>query len=327
MKNLIKSIFSFRVIALLAIVGIAALAIYTNLGRTNTSTVNEPTEDSAKSQPKVQQVKRQPLTDPQNIFYLGDQQQSGCLVCHGDRRLTKIVDGKPKSFYVDINDLKASPHKNVACTSCHKDFGNSNHVTKSPDWKEAASLACIRCHEHNNQYIDYSKSIHGQLALQAKLGKDGIKAPACGDCHAGHNIKKLKDNPEGKAELRASAQKVCGDCHDDYWKSYDDYYHGKAFKSGATDAPTCWDCHGYHGVQPKKVAESMISEANLARTCDKCHAGSTSYFTEYAKLIHGTQDARDSNFVLSRVQKAFGAISGAINGLLGGSGGESGESE
>ncbi|MCL5292519.1 MAG: NapC/NirT family cytochrome c [Actinobacteria bacterium] len=330
MKDLIKGVFTFRVIALIAVVAVVGLIAYAALGGGGRISIKGTVgpkgsaEVAQKTQkPLAPQAPPAPLTDPQNIFYLGDQQQSGCLVCHGDTKLTKIVDGKPKSFYVDVNDLKASPHKNVACTSCHKDFGPTSHVQKSTDWKEAASLACIRCHEHNNQYIDYSKGIHGQLALQAKAGKGGVKAPACGDCHSGHIIKKLKGNPEGKAQLRANAQKVCGDCHDDYWQSYDDYYHGRALKSGATDAPTCWDCHGYHGVQPKASADSLISEANLPRTCDKCHAGSSTAFVEYAKMIHNMKGVRESNPVYSNLQKVLGTINGAISGLFGKSGGES----
>ncbi|MCL4499857.1 MAG: NapC/NirT family cytochrome c [Chloroflexi bacterium] len=327
MKAVLKTILSFRVIALialLAVVGYVASAALSKGKKADTGGAGVETvaQTNAAKAPAPQPA---PPTDPQNIFFLGDQQQSGCLVCHGDTKLTKIVNGKPKSFYVNVNDLKSSPHKDVACTSCHKDFGNTNHVQKSDDWKQAASLACIRCHQHNKQYIDYSKGIHGQLALQGKVGKNGVRPPACGDCHSGHDIRKLKDNPEGRAALRANSQKICGDCHQDYWNSYSDYYHGRAFKSGASSAPTCWDCHGYHGVQPKSSSDSMVSADNLPRTCDKCHVGSSPDLVDYAKMIHGAQNVRESNIVYSNLQKAFGKVSGAISGLLGRFGGDNGE--
>ncbi|MHB0976195.1 MAG: hypothetical protein ACYC1U_03255 [Candidatus Aquicultorales bacterium] len=321
MKNVIKSIFSFRIIALFALLAIVALAAYAALNNggdilRDDQASTASTSAQTTSSKKIIATPTAP-TDPQNIFFLGDQQQSGCLVCHGDRKLTKIVDGRPKSFYVNVNDLKASPHKNVACTSCHKDFGNTNHTVKSADWKIAASLACIRCHDHNKQYIDYSKGIHGQLSLQGKAGKGGLQAPACGDCHSGHKIKQLKDNPQGKEALRAESQKVCGDCHDDYWKSYDDYYHGKALKSGAKDAPTCWDCHGYHEVQKKDNPASMVTKANLPRTCDKCHADSSPEFIEYAKLIHGMNKEKDENLAYSLIQTVFGKVGDVFGGLFG----------
>ncbi len=326
MKRLLKSIFTFRVLALAALLAVVALAVYTALGGVREAGRSNAVAPASQREAAVK-VQAQRQTDPQNIFFLGDQKQSGCLVCHGDPKLTKVVDGKPKSFYVDINDLKAGPHKDIACTACHKDFGPSSHVQKSSDWKEQASLACIRCHEHNPQYIDYSKGIHGQLALQSMLGKGGLKPPMCGDCHKGHKIKKLKGNPEGKAGLRADAQMICGDCHGDYWKSYDDYYHGRAFKTGASDAPSCWDCHGYHTVLPKRSADSMVSESNLPRTCDKCHSGSTPEFVDYAKMIHGTARVRDANIVYSNLQKVLSEISAIIGGRAEKAGEGTGESK
>ena len=36
--------------------------------------------------------------------------------------------------------------------------------------------------------------------------------------------------------LSKAVPALCADCHPDYWDNYNDYYHGAAYKRGATDA-------------------------------------------------------------------------------------------
>ena len=86
---------------------------------------------------------------------------------------------------------------------------------------------------------------------------------------------------------------MCARCHPDEYESYDDYYHGAAYKRGATDAPACWDCHGAHDVLPTSDPNSLMSEQNRADTCGQegCHQGSdlenNPAFAEAAsELIH-----------------------------------------
>lgn len=248
-----------------------------------------PTEKKTPEQAKqtVDAAAREPT------LALGTRAQFGCLVCHSDRNAIGVIDGKAKSIFVDEAQFRNSPHESLSCLSCHLDFSYS-HPVEVANYKKTAGLSCTRCHTHNKQTLVYRSSIHGRLALS----DDPKGGATCGDCHGGHNIRSLKKDSVYRASFRASAEKVCGKCHSKYYDSYNDYYHGRAYKREAADAPTCWDCHDSHDVFPKKENRSSVSAVNLAKTCGRCHKGSTKKFTEYALLVHGRKQVEETNFVL-----------------------------
>lgn len=225
-------------------------------------------------------------------FTIGIPGKTGCLVCHGDPKLTQIKS--KESLYISESEMLASVHKDVPCTKCHTDFDSNrasqSHLGLKTDSSKVAGLACKNCHEHASQLKVYDTSVHGRKAL----GGD-MKAPTCADCHGSHAIKSLKKDKAYKQEFRANAEQVCGRCHQKYYDSYNDYYHGRAYKMKAADAPTCWDCHGAHDILPAKNTESKVAASNLATTCGKCHVDSRAGFTKYAKLIHGRQTVVDKN--------------------------------
>lgn len=229
-----------------------------------------------------------PVKKLPDVFYLGMPGRSGCYVCHGNQLLIKNIGGKMISFYIDKNSMDVSPHKNVACTACHRDFTAKNHRPTPKNWKVVASLSCIRCHKHKKQYGEYIKSIHGQRALR------GQKGATCGDCHDVHNIKTLKDK-KFRVAFQLSSKEVCGKCHLNRYNNYDDYYHGRAYRRMAPDAPACWECHGSHKILPTKEPNSMVNPKNLPKTCEKCHPGSTKNFCGYASAIHGTEKLKSEN--------------------------------
>ena len=83
-----------------------------------------------------------------------------------------------------------------------------------------------------------------------------------------------------------------GTCHahDNAYATYNDYYHGAAYKLGALDAPACWTCHGAHNTLALKDPKSMTSPEVLPRTCATagCHEGASEQFVEDNRtLIHG----------------------------------------
>jgi hypothetical protein len=321
-ENQIEAKFlALRILALAIIIAAVVIITLTTL---------RPAKREAPTQKRSQQVaipttKPKPveqtqqeigLPKPPDIFFMGEPGQSGCYVCHGDPKLVKLYGGKLKSFFIDKRKMDAGPHKDIACTACHRDFGNTNHVVKSADWRIAASLSCIRCHTHQKQYTEYAKGKHGQLALAGKLGRDNRRAATCGDCHGGHDITALKNNPLGRKRLRAKAFKVCGSCHQDYWQSYADYYHGRAYKTGASDAPPCWDCHGYHDVKPSSDSNSLVAVKNLPTTCSKCHEGADEIFVQYANLIHGKERELETNVALQLISNAVNTATNIYNSLV-----------
>ncbi len=241
-------------------------------------------------------------------FTLGVRGRSGCLVCHSDKHLTKIVDGKRISLYVSPAEFGKSPHKDILCTSCHRDFTYEVHpVPTAEEYQRVAGLACIRCHD--KQYKVYRESIHGKLALAG----DPKKGATCGECHGSHDIRSLRVE-EQRLKFRAGCKESCGGCHKDGYESYNDYYHGRAYKVGAVDAPTCWDCHGAHDVQPTESDVAKVSGKNIAKTCGICHKGSNESFAGYARMIHKDTEVREQNLVLKII---YAVISFAKRVIIG----------
>jgi hypothetical protein len=244
---------------------------------------------------------------------------SSCQVCHGDPGLLRLVNGKVVSYYVNPEDAAGTAHRGILCTGCHVDF-----VEKSPhpmsSWRTAAKAECKRCHK--KEYEEYSKSAH---AIEIRPGVQPVTAkkknrplPLCGDCHSGHGIEKLKGNPAAKADFHARAYAQCGKCHTKEWGDYSDYYHGAAYRSGAPDAPACWQCHGSHLVLPSKDPQSLTNKDRLPQTCGACHQDVTSGYTQYSAMIHGRPAALANNPVYRVIDGTFGGIVLTVRSWFGG---------
>lgn len=219
-------------------------------------------------------------------FTLPTAAKDGCLVCHGDAGLSRLKDGEYVSFYVDPTLVASSAHAGVQCTGCHLDFAFTvPHVAAGADWRRVAKSSCKNCHQ--DQFLAYGRSVHRIESAEDTASAAGVAKPLCGDCHGSHGIQTLTDSPRGQDALRAGAYDVCGSCHQDYWDSYDDYYHGAAFKRGASDAPACWDCHGGHEVLLSSDKNALTNERHLVETCRECHPAASEEYAAYAPMIHG----------------------------------------
>ncbi len=218
----------------------------------------------------------------------------GCLACHGDENLTKTSEGRPKSFQVlGVDD---SAHRDTTCQQCHQDYRYDDKIMPTPLWYVNAGFACASCHEAEDPesmvVADWENSVHGM-----EVADKNYDSATCSSCHGGHYIRRL-DTPAAEAALHASAYRVCARCHLEEYNSYDDYYHGAAYKTGAGDAPACWDCHGAHDILPSADEDSMMSDERKPETCGQegCHGGSGDSFVEDAgSLIHQKIEARESN--------------------------------
>lgn len=233
-------------------------------------------------------------------FVPGVPNKTGCLVCHGDAKILKTKSKEKRNLYVSEAIVFDSAHKELACVDCHKDFtrfiATKEHDADIANYKIVARDACENCHDHLKQLQQLNMSVHGKTA----------RGPTCFDCHGSHNIKSFKKDELFREQFRFASAKICGKCHQKYADSYNDYYHGKAYNQMAKDAPVCWDCHGTHDVQPKINLASNISEARLAKTCEKCHADvRTEFAKRYSKMIHGSKKVRSDNFVIGIFEKAI----------------------
>gem|GEM_PF-177087 len=213
-----------------------------------------------------------------------------CRDCHGSHDIKAVKDpdsrvsrrnsiGTCARCHADVKSLEAyrfSVHGTVAregalpaavCADCHK-------VHQPP--RLGSSVDCMQC--HIRQGSEYRASAHGMARLSGNLN-----APDCVECHGGHEAAKVSD-PDSPVSA-ANEPRKCGRCHDnkklmagaglptDRLETYRHSYHGKANLHGSEDAATCADCHGAHRVLPSGDPASATNEANLDKTCAKCHPG------------------------------------------------------
>ena len=233
--------------------------------------------------------------------------QDGCLACHGNIALSKQSADGLKSF--TITGLNASAHSDLDCQQCHIDYRYDDKPSPSTLWTVNAGHACAECHK-TAEDGKYAKAVteYGESAHAEGIEKGNYDSATCSSCHGGHFIFRMETDA-AKARMHLSAYRTCARCHDEEYGTYDDYYHGKAYKAGSLDAPACWDCHGAHKVLPKDDKGSMVAEANVAETCGQegCHSGADEQFgTEAAMLIHEKVKAQKENPLYKLVAKLTG---------------------
>lgn len=249
-------------------------------------------------------------------FTLPTNAKAGCMVCHSDPDLIRLKEGALVSYWVDAELVEASAHATVQCTGCHLDFAfKTPHTDGGTDWDVRAKSACSNCHLDQSALVAKGAHRPGTVGGAAPDPAADEK-PLCGDCHGSHGIEPLTDSPEGRASLSRRGRQVCGQegCHADYWDTYDDYYHGAAYKRGAIDAPACWDCHRGHDVLPVDDKDSSVNERHIVETCAQCHPDANESYAEYAKLVHGRQDIADGIFLYGWVTTLRNAVMSLFGG-------------
>jgi formate dehydrogenase gamma subunit len=206
-----------------------------------------------------------------------------CLACHSNPTLTKDVNGKRVSLYVDPTKMKASIHGSMfTCVDCHKD------VTASPHSVEPKKVRCAGCHADAEKA--YLRSHH---AKDKKA--DGTPAATCVDCHGDAHAILPASDPKSLVN-HANIPATCGTCHGQKFVmeasgvstqivvSYQESVHGRAVQGGSQSAAVCTDCHGTHAILPANDAASPINKFNVAATCGKCHGAIQSVFLQ---SVHG----------------------------------------
>ena len=217
--------------------------------------------------------------------------QKGCLSCHKDKELVKVDSiGKQISMYVDVNLLKNSEHKDLACQACHRETKSEAHIEKPK------VVDCGEC--HFKIYKEYREGIHGE---QYAFGNKD--APNCQDCHSYHNIKKTTD-PTADT-YRLNVPQMCAKCHTSIemakkyeipapYEAYEKSIHGRAGKEkGLSIAAVCTDCHRHvsHNLRPHTDPFSPINRANVPKTCGQCHLKTEA---DYKESVHGKAWAKGS---------------------------------
>jgi uncharacterized protein with PIN domain len=216
------------------------------------------------------------LTFPTNVPEL-------CARCHreGQKAAVRYI-GRQHEIVANYTEsihgtglLKAGLTVTATCTSCH----TAHHVLPRSDPESSVNPAnvpatCGRCHQGIEE--QFENSIHAK-----RVSGSAKELPVCNDCHTAHSIRRT-----GEDKFQLDVMDQCGRCHAEIAKTYFETYHGKVSRLGYTKAAKCYDCHGAHDVLAVTDPRSHLSRANVAATCQKCHAGATRRFAGY--LTHAT---------------------------------------
>ncbi len=214
-----------------------------------------------------------------------------CLACHGDSTMTKDVNGKPVSLYVNPEAFKTSIHGGMfACVDCHTDVKTSPHETTP------AKISCATCHA--DQQAAYDRSYHAR-AIRA----GDRQAATCVSCHGSPHELLSASDPKSRVN-HANIPATCGTCHSQKYvmeasghsaqpfASYEQSVHGKAVAAGSEKAAVCTDCHGSHEILAASDSKSSIFKFNVPLTCAKCH---DAVKQEFMQSIHGQAIARGNS--------------------------------
>lgn len=169
-----------------------------------------------------------------------------------------------------------------SCVGCH----GSHAITPPAQPRTHISQTCATCHEGIS--IAYARSVHGKALIE----EGNRDVPVCTDCHHSHDIA----DPRNRSWLLKTPE-LCGKCHTDkklmakyklstnVLSTYLADFHGTTASFGEGRAPgservaaLCVDCHGIHDITKVKDPGSRVLQANLVKTCRKCHQGASESF-------------------------------------------------
>jgi len=206
-----------------------------------------------------------------------------CARCHREGQKAAVrYTGRQHEIIANYTEsihgnglLKAGLTVTATCTSCH----TAHRVLPRTDPESTVNPAnvpamCGRCHHGIEE--QFENSIHAK-----RISGSAKELPVCNDCHTAHAIRRTDEDG-----FRLEIMDKCGRCHAEIAKTYFDTYHGKVSRLGYTKTAKCYDCHGAHDVLAVTDPRSHLSRANVAATCQKCHAGATRRFAGY--LTHAT---------------------------------------
>ncbi|MGC8830348.1 MAG: rhodanese-like domain-containing protein [Verrucomicrobiia bacterium] len=214
-----------------------------------------------------------------SFFYVGAAEKitnEDCLDCHSEKQTKKVAGKEVPLLPFPTNDYAKSVHSKILCVDCHSGIKEAVHESNPPPPQ------CATCHpaqpSHTNAFEQYTKSIHG-----ASRSMGASAAASCWDCHGSHNIVPVK-TPESPV-FKLNLPQTCGKCHSnpeittEYKMKYPnvamqfrDSIHGRGLlEMGLIVAPSCNDCHGVHDIKRIVDRSSPINQANISKTCGKCH--------------------------------------------------------
>jgi hypothetical protein len=149
----------------------------------------------------------------------------------------------------------------IDCHGAHESLPASD--ARSTTHPANADHVCGRCHggprtvagaRHKKDHTaDWAGSVHGPTHAATRPGTK----PGCTDCHGVHGAAPPAAGTSGR---------VCGRCHEDERRAFDEGAHGLALDPGKR--PECVTCHGAHAIRE-------VDPRSLVTSCAKCHRKGT----------------------------------------------------
>ena len=92
--------------------------------------------------------------------FVSAQSDEDCMMCHEDRSMTGVVNGKTVSVFVDTSIFSGSVHHANSCLSCHTDAADEGF----PHADDLNPVNCGNCHA--DELANNVRGIHGQALLR-----------------------------------------------------------------------------------------------------------------------------------------------------------------
>lgn len=237
-----------------------------------------------------------------------------CLVCHDDKDLTMEKNGKKISLYINGKVYGKSIHGSFDCKDCHEGY-NPEAMPHNPSKKE---INCLSCHDnvkssadnvHKNQKCSACHNPHDTKPVKKSSAKDQTKINSenCLGCHKNKNVQSYLKSAHSKKNVgcegchkgghevkkinKNDATQICGRCHGNHQKEFNNSIHQTVLKEGNAKAPNCVDCHGSHNIIGSKFSIE-------SQSCLKCHLdeklfpgeerGSAKFVSQYKTSIHSS---------------------------------------
>ena len=169
------------------------------------------------------------------------------------------------------------------CVDCH----GAHNVANPSKPRSRISQTCAGC--HGGVSATYAKSVHGRALSEEK----NADVPTCTDCHHSHDIA----GPHAPG-WKMKSPDLCASCHTqpammkrynlstNVMQTYLADFHGMTASlqkqqtpGSSTVVALCIDCHGVHNITKTDAPNSGVIQANILKTCQRCHPGATRNFS------------------------------------------------
>ncbi|MEE8437391.1 MAG: cytochrome c3 family protein [Candidatus Neomarinimicrobiota bacterium] len=181
------------------------------------------------------------------------QDNNTCVTCHEDESLSVRRSGIELSLFVTDDHLTDTPHEGFSCIDCHTALEG---ITEFPHSPLVSLPECGSCHP--DAQAEFIEGFFKPL-----LEKAYSAIPNCSDCHGKHKISWV-----------GRPQKVCGICHQDILKEFNQSRHWGL----AEDNLTCVSCHKPHFKYEKEEHSPESWKMKLLESCHKCHENEVNTF-------------------------------------------------